>query len=447
MSLRKILIPVAAGLLFSPALMAADLDGNSTATTFSTEFLGTAGTGDTVASAALGVVLQAEYAIGDIITLAFSGSALDGTSIPTSVVVAVGAINGITLGLLSATADEAVFRVTDVVAGTSNTTVGVIVPFATSVNYDAQAVFAAGGVTVSYSAATSTGLALDTGGGDLRSHDHILSAAEYSVAAPTTIYDAVIDVDTDRLAFTSTDTFDAAAVALADSIDTGGTAFVSQDIVWTGDFSWIADTDDVTAGVQPPAGVVVATGCTVSMAGIAVTATDISYNCGTGSSTLTLDPAANTGGTAMSATTFTVAVTANYTGFSSTAGTAGFGPLAAGAWTLNGYQALIPYMPYGSGISQVIYLANRGSQAGDVTVDWIDQNGNSGSLGVIANLAAGSTLSIGPIINAALPSAQRTSGRLALTVTANVPASDVQINSQYNVLGNRAFTLHEDNRQ
>jgi len=120
--------------------------------------------------------------------------------------------------------------------------------------------------------------------------------------------------------------------------------------------------------------------------------------------------------------------------------------LAAGAWVLNGYQALIPYMPFGTGISQVIYLANRGSQSGEVTVEWIDADGSSGELGVIGTLGATSTMKIGQLIQNALPTAQRASGRLALTVTANVPAADVQMNSQYNVSGNRAFTLHEDNR-
>ena len=103
-------------------------------------------------------------------------------------------------------------------------------------------------------------------------------------------------------------------------------------------------------------------------------------------------------------------------------------------------------MPYGPSISQVIYVVNRGSQSGALIVDWVDQNGNSESLGTVATLGPNTTMSIGPIINAALPMAQRTSGRLGLTITANLPAADVQLNAQYNASGNRAFVLHEDNR-
>ena len=144
-------------------------------------------------------------------------------------------------------------------------------------------------------------------------------------------------------------------------------------------------------------------------------------------------------------TSFTVAVTVNYTGQEGTEGSRLFSE-GAGNWTLNGFQAFLPYMPYGPSISQVIYLVNRGSQSGALIVDWVDQNGNSETLGTVATLGPNTTMSIGPMINAALPMDQRTSGRLGLTITANVPAADVQINAQYNDSGNRAFVLHEDNR-
>ena len=84
MSMRKILIPVAAGLLFSPALMAADLKGQSTSRTFGDEFLSTFGAAATVTGDVLRVELEAEYTLGDIVTLDFSGGALKGSSVPTT---------------------------------------------------------------------------------------------------------------------------------------------------------------------------------------------------------------------------------------------------------------------------------------------------------------------------------------------------------------------------
>ena len=186
-----------------------------------------------------------------------------------------------------------------------------------------------------------------------------------------------------------------------------------------------------------------------SLPAIVVTAATIAATCpGAAKIDLTLAPAMNLDDDMLAilpSTSFTVAVTVNYTGVTDTDGSRLFSE-GAGRWTLNGFQAFLPYMPYGPSISQVIYLVNRGSQSGALIVDWVDQNGNSGSLGEVATLGPKTTLSVGPIINAALPMDQRTSGRLGLTITANVPAADVQINAQYNDSGNRGFVLHEDNR-
>jgi hypothetical protein len=118
--------------------------------------------------------------------------------------------------------------------------------------------------------------------------------------------------------------------------------------------------------------------------------------------------------------------------------------ISLGAWTLNGFSADIAYMPFGTGITQVIYLANRGSQTGVITVEWIDQNGASGSFD-IGSIPAGSTMKLGQLIQNGLPAAQRASGRLALTIIANVPSCDAQLNSQYNVSGDRAFSVSKSN--
>jgi hypothetical protein len=148
---------------------------------------------------------------------------------------------------------------------------------------------------------------------------------------------------------------------------------------------------------------------------------------------------------------FDITIASNYTDFgfwggAARDGTATFSNLDAGDWGLNGYQAELPYTPFGAGIGAVIYLANRGTQIGDITVDWIGLDSTSGSCGVITSIGPTSTLSLGPLIQACLPQAQQESGRLALTITANIPAADGQLNAQYNASGNRAFTLQSDNR-
>ena len=83
MSIRKILFLAVAGIMISPALMAADIDTPSMDRTFSDEFLGTHGDSGTISGNILAVTLGAEYTLGDIITLDFSGAALVGSSVPT----------------------------------------------------------------------------------------------------------------------------------------------------------------------------------------------------------------------------------------------------------------------------------------------------------------------------------------------------------------------------
>ncbi|MFB3104452.1 MAG: hypothetical protein ACE1ZA_05935, partial [Pseudomonadales bacterium] len=261
--MRKILIPVAAGLLFSPALMAADIDGPSDERIFGDEFLGThSGTG-TIAGGLLAVTLEAEYTLGDIVTVDYSGGALVGSSVPTSASAAVGALNGITLGLLSADTDQVTYRVTAITVGTTNTTNGVLVTFGAVgvIDFDALDVQAAGGVTVSYSAATDTGIALDTGGSELRDVAYIQVENEYSLDV-TVAFDAIIEVEDERTTFEGTDQFDNSTLTVPVNADVAfGTAPLDDvDIVWSGNFGWIIDDDLTLADVQPLTGVVTVTG-------------------------------------------------------------------------------------------------------------------------------------------------------------------------------------------
>ena len=305
---------------------------------------------------------------------------------------------------------------------------------------------------MSFSAATDSGIALDTRGN--REVAYIKVEDEYSIDVDTA-FKAVIDVEDERTTFEGTTITDMSSVTVDDSdaIDEDrDTILVDVDIVWSGNFGWIIDDNAEMDDVQPMTDVVAVTQGGTPCEPIVVTAATIAATCADGDAPiiLKLDPSMNLDDDMMLAilpsTSFTVAVTINYTGLTATDEGARIFSEGAGSWTLNGFQAFLPYMPYDPSISQVIYVVNRGSQSGALIVDWVDQNGNSESLGTVATLGPNTTLSIGPVINAALPMAQRTSGRLGLTITANVPAADVQINAQYNASGNRAFILHEDNR-
>jgi hypothetical protein len=455
------MLAIAAGVLISPALMAADIATNTETRDLSDEYLGTAGAADEVLGGALVVELGAEYTVDDVITLTFSGDALDNSSLPPSIdVPEVDAFKGLTLGLLSSTSGEAVYRVTALTGIATDTTNGLLVTIAASdaLIFNAQDVDTAGGVNVSFSAQTNNGLDLDTGGGDDRVVEYIDVSPQFSITADRA-FNGVVDVNNDRLQFTDvgpdpdgidTDTLEATIADDAASLDLFAT-FDSANYVVVGDFGWVVDVNDTTDGIQPADGVFdPSAGCG---ADLVVEATQISWSCDTLSATLTIDVSKNLDAddnrVTLPKTPFTGTVDVLYDGFGNGASPEGSKTLLAGgslgAWVLNGFQAELSYTPFGDGLTQVIYLANRGSSSGDVTVEYVDQDGNKGSLGVVATLQPTSTLKLGNIIQNAMPEALQAFGRVALTITANVPACDAQINAQYNASGNRAYTSARDN--
>jgi len=461
------LLAIAAGVLISPVVNAAIVDddgaGPSDISFFSDEYLSTADAADTVDSGSLSVTLEAEYAVNDVVTWAVSGSAIEG-GFPSSVIItcvdAVGAVGtkGLTFGKLNDDADGSQYRVTEVdetcdADSSGLTTDGVEVEFSAALTLNAQAVDAANTIEASFEAETNNGLPLDTDGGAARMVDLVVTGSQYSVDLDEA-FDGIVDVEAERLMFEAMVTddflewtindFECPGDPTPDNCTWATPIAVEQEVGIGADFAWVNDTDENTAGIQPEAGVFTFSGgCTF----VGLTATELTAECDNGTNDLTIETDDNAVGgndQILPATSFTGTHVLNFTGIGGD-GSITVASVDLGEWLLNGFQAFLSYTPYGSGISQVIYVANRGSQSGDVTVDYVAQDGSSGSLGVVGTLAATSTLSIGPAIQAALPAALQNFGRLALTVVANVPACDAQINAQYNASGNRAYTSARDN--
>ena len=463
---RTSLIAAAAGVLISPALMAANVATPTTSAFVSDEYLSTAVAADVIAHPIVGFSIGAEYAVGDVITLALSGDALDDSTLPTSIVAACQApvpvdlpngISGVTLGLLSSSSAQAVYRVTELdldcgATSTINQTFGVCT-IAAPCDFNAQAVDSANGVTMSFSATTGTGLALDTSGGADRSAAVFLTGSQF---APDVNFgfDGVIDVSepSERTLFEFGNSVDQASfdVASDDEPDDSELAYLladvdgyQQDVTVEADWSFLFD-QLPDAGIQ-------ADGVFWSNCGaISYSATSIEASCDYDvNSVITVDVEDNTdpdtGALAvLPATSFVSTHVLNYAGIGGVESFRTVTNIGLGAWTLNGFQAKVAYMPFQTGIGQVIYLANRSAQSGEITVDWIDQNGNSGSFG-IGTIEAGSTRAIGTAIRNGLPAAQQNGGRLALIITANVPACNAQLNAQYNVSGDRAFSVSTNN--
>jgi hypothetical protein len=110
-----------------------------------------------------------------------------------------------------------------------------------------------------------------------------------------------------------------------------------------------------------------------------------------------------------------------------------------GAWTINGAQVYIQYLPYGAELSRIIYVANAGVQAAAVSgTVYHDGSTHECSLGVAGPRAV---TEFTGAVDACVAGAGVTSGRVALRLTAAAPERDIEVYSAYNVGGNDRGTV------
>jgi len=327
---------------------------------------------------------------------------------------------------------------------------------------------AGSGVTVQFSAATSAGDAFDTTNTDTAygSSAALVRTLDQFAGSVTQNLDGVIDVNpatgiTPLTRFeggVATDVFTVKSHQTTYTVTAANTAFSKtadvSAVTYTlnGDFSWA--TEARKANVFAPS-------CPTGSAASAVTlaTSSVSWSCvgrdavgesstSGGSSSLTISASGQTGLTALPTTTFTVSSQVSYfspSGQSGANGTVTSSPLlpsgtTAGSWTINGAQIFVPYMPYGSTIDQVIYVANKSGVTGDISVQYIGTDTTAVvNLGKIGTINGRSTLNISPLIKAKLPAAAQASGRLAFIITINAPVADVDILASYRIGDDRAF--------
>jgi hypothetical protein len=110
-----------------------------------------------------------------------------------------------------------------------------------------------------------------------------------------------------------------------------------------------------------------------------------------------------------------------------------------GVWTINGAQVYIQYMPYGTGISRIVYVANSGIINADGTLDVI-ANGSTTTCNLGA-VASKTVTQLSAIVDACVAGAGIASGRVALLMTFTAPDTDVEVYSAYNVGGNDRGTV------
>ena len=110
-----------------------------------------------------------------------------------------------------------------------------------------------------------------------------------------------------------------------------------------------------------------------------------------------------------------------------------------GVWTINGAQVYIQYMPYGTGISRIVYAANSGVINADGTVDVI-ANGSTTTCNLGA-VSAKTVTQLSAVIDACVAGAGIGSGRVAFLLTFTAPDVDIEVYSAYNVGGSDRGTV------
>jgi len=135
---------------------------------------------------------------------------------------------------------------------------------------------------------------------------------------------------------------------------------------------------------------------------------------------------------------------------SAVAQTYGNPALTAGSNTINGTTVFVPYLPVGSGISQVLQLVNNSSSAGTAKLSARNQAGvacSNASFGTV-DVGANRVVDLGPALAAGIAACYggaSTTNKLFVTVEANVPDTGVEVYSAYNVSGNRVNVTNSSN--
>jgi len=393
--------------------------------------------------------VAAAYAVGDKITFTFPEGALVATSFPSQINVAAvnnateaNAIAGMGLGLLDSDTKSVTYRVTSLsqpnnmatpaVDYTSRTTIGADIVLG-AINYKAASITAAS-VTVTVTSVTSSGDNLDTSG--TRTATVAETKTQFGSVALGSKFDAVINVAEMRKKFVS-GTADSMSYTITNPTTTGWLNLATVNTSGVTVFGESGKMSDLVKANFSASGT---TTFDATAAKLAVAYTGMVTN-----DTITFTPPTGDKAVVLESQGFTTDFVYNYSSAGSVAGskTVATG-LASGEWKLNGATVNIPYMPYSTNASQIIYVSNEGSQAGDVIATAFDDQGNVYELGTIG-VANGKTVTkLSKQVGDALLAKGFSTGKVSITITVNAPSADITVYSSYNVGGSDRGFVNTD---
>jgi len=414
--------------------------------------------------AAVTSVVAADYIANDTVTLTLTnGEFQSGTAtnaVATSNVTCTGPNGTMVLGFLSRSGTAANYRVTGV---TGTAQVGATCAFTAPILR--RSMGTAGAVTT---LAWSANTAQSQIAFDVAAAPATIGTARTQFTSPSSIttLNGIVDVDSGRFQFTADDgvvytgTEDTLSFTTQNRSDDGAATLTSIVAVISGDFSFLdnngsagCQVGDLTTGH----GRASATGGTLSVNSACSALTYTQTTAGAASITLGAASAATgtavTNGSVFTAPqSFSVApLTYAYAGASG--GSTGSGAVnfsstgSAGAWALNGASVKIGYMPYGTGISRIVYLTNRSTQSGGIEVTAINDAGEACPAFSGGTSTAGSVTNLSAALDAGVAACYGADfrGKVAFDITANVPANRAEVYSAYNVNGDRVAVINDSN--
>lgn len=406
---------------------------------------GTAAKGTTTQSVV--VQLNAEYKIDDVVTLDFTGADLDLTATDVVLTAVMPDTNDtMVLGVLDVTANQVVARVTSIDYDgllTPETSKAAVLTFA-GLKFKNSTILASSKLSVKYSAQTSTGFTLDSAKTNTAT---LVTAADEFAGKVDSKFDAVIDVNTQRLNFykaagnevvdvlslttgIATDSDDQVIDFVNDAAVTAVTYKVMGDFSFLGDVDAttnVVDTDAVTASV----GTVTVYADHIEVAHTTYGAVDITINV-SGTDAEKAD-------SAIATQVFTASAAISYNDNSSPVVKGTFNAFTnaeAGEWTLNGALVHVPFMPFRDGYSPIVNVSNTSTQDGDIEVvvyaadnAWVAPK--SYTLSVPAKAEAQTNITTA-LRNAGIK------GDVAFDIIVNAPKDDIEVSALYYNAGDRA---------
>ncbi|WP_340676893.1 hypothetical protein [Paraglaciecola sp.] len=390
--------------------------------------------------------LGAEYTVNDTITFTITGAEFliaSSTPVLTYVDASGGGGDGtMTLGLLNSTATTVTFRITDLVPNTGDAvTTADTLTLSGMVLTTTTVTDAVGAISVAHSARTNNNLVLDSAGTPSLTALTVVAQLSSSV---TKALNGIIDVNNDRQQFTLgndsivTDVLVVTPVEAVAAVNDVTYSVATHTI--KGDFSFMNTnaTAGVDAGELAAAFVATAAGDDVmvstinaAMDTITVTATDAGADA-VEAHTFTFTVAgAGTDNAVLNTQSFTISTSLAFDAPVAAASTKVIATdAAAGAWTLNGSVVEVPYMPFGPNTQPILRHTNTGTKSGSVSVRYMEEGVDTSwkTLGVVvAEAGPGVRNLLTPVMDAVVAATGKTSGKVALEITTNVPDGDVTV--------------------